>query len=45
MSYNNAISSSDPQAIEKLTEKLEACQKIAEAYERGQRILPQTWKL
>jgi len=26
MAYNNAISSSDPQAIEKLTAKLEACQ-------------------
>lgn len=30
MSYNNAISSSDPQAIEKLTEKLEACMKQQE---------------
>lgn len=26
MSYNNAISSSDPQAIEKLTQKLESCE-------------------
>lgn len=30
MSYNNAISSDDPQAVEKLTEKLEACQKRQE---------------
>lgn len=30
MSYNHAISSDDPQAVEKLTEKLEACQKRQE---------------
>ncbi len=30
MSYNHAISSDDPQAIEKLTAKLEACQKRQE---------------
>ena len=27
MSYNHAISSDDPQAVEKLTAKLETCQK------------------
>lgn len=30
MSYNHAISSDDPQAVEKLTAKLEACQKRQE---------------
>lgn len=30
MRYNHAISSDDPQAVEKLTEKLEACQKRQE---------------
>ena len=30
MSYNHAISSDDPEAVEKLTEKLEACQKRQE---------------
>jgi hypothetical protein len=34
MSYRNAISASDPQAKEKLTEKLEAC-KEAQAYMKG----------
>ncbi len=30
MSYNNAISSGDPQAVEKLTAKLEQCEKLHE---------------
>ena len=30
MGYNHAISSDDPQAVEKLTAKLEACQKRQE---------------
>jgi formate dehydrogenase assembly factor FdhD len=30
MSYNNAISSSDPQAAAKLTEKLQSCEKLQE---------------
>ena len=28
MSYNNAISASDPQAVEKLTEKLQKCEEL-----------------
>jgi hypothetical protein len=30
MGYNNAISASDPQAAEKLTEKLQSCEKLQE---------------
>ena len=36
MSYkNNAISSDDPKAIEKLTEKLQKCEGIANADEKS----------
>jgi hypothetical protein len=30
MSYNNAISASDPQSVEKLTEKLQKCERLQE---------------
>ena len=30
MSYNNTISASDPQAVEKLTTKLQACKELQE---------------
>lgn len=38
---NKAISNSDPNALEKLNAKLEACEKRQAQYERGQRLLPE----